>query len=466
MATPNPNKCRRCESINTFRTKLDTYISNNTDYDYNKYSGSNSDDISINEIDSISSSYDSYSDGGGGKNKTENILTYKEGIVLRLDDLVDLYSSADTDSQSSSDSQNRPETVTILMQDYAMGGETIGIDIGLYISGSDSKICIVKTLGFHNSNKNSASIDSNEINIAKKLMTIQHDDRLCFSTPILCYDRSKAYDRSAVSSKISTNANTDHPDKIQTYQKKIEYMSLLYNYINGHNLGEIIKSHPDILTHYTKTRIIKTVWHAIKTLHRNRIIHSDIKPSNIMIEDSISTGTNKLCKISVIDFGKSSYFPLHMDAIDFLAERRNAIKRAFSTVQYVSATVFIDPDFNSTTDPDVFYHMLMLNDIWSFGMLIYEMVVGKVYYDYKGPAVSVISRMIRDMGRYVRPETPIPLTETDMSKFDTDVLVILNHCCTYRPRRLSISDADFVEYAKQEIQMLDEMVSCICSHDP
>jgi hypothetical protein len=180
-----------------------------------------------------------------------------------------------------------------------------------------------------------------------------------------------------------------------------------------------------------------------------------------MIEDSISSGTNKIGKISVIDFGKSSYFPPHMSAIDFLSDRRNAVKRAFSTVQYVSATVFIDPDFNSTIDPDVFYHMLMLNDIWSFGMLIYEMVIGNVYYNYKGPAISVISCMIRDMGRYIRPDTPIPLTETDMSKFDTDILVILNHSCTYRPRRLSISDADFVKYAKQEIQMLDEMVSCL-----
>ncbi|AYD40018.1 Stk1 family PASTA domain-containing Ser/Thr kinase [Clostridium fermenticellae] len=146
-------------------------------------------------------------------------------------------------------------------------------------------------------------------------------------------------------------------------QDDINY--IVMEYIDGKTLKQIITQNKRINT----TRAVNIAIQISKALacaHKNNIIHRDIKPHNIMVTDD---GV-----VKVTDFG--------------IAKASNSVTITNSSKVMGSAHYF-SPEQAKGSFVD------FRTDIYSFGIVIYEMVTGRVPYDADSP-VSVALKHIQE----------------------------------------------------------------------
>jgi serine/threonine protein kinase len=139
--------------------------------------------------------------------------------------------------------------------------------------------------------------------------------------------------------------------KIKNKIGKIEIPYLIMDYINGKNL-EIVFRENSALDLEKIFNISREILSALGAIHREGIIHRDIKPSNIMIKNENETAV-------LIDFGLAK---------DSLNKGKVTDTGTFAgTYQYMSPEQF--EDMKNVKIP---------SDIYSFGILLYEMLAGEV----------------------------------------------------------------------------------------
>lgn len=145
--------------------------------------------------------------------------------------------------------------------------------------------------------------------------------------------------------------------------EKINY--IVMEYIDGKTLKEIIKQEKTIDTKRIITIAIQ-ITKALDCAHRNSIIHRDIKPHNIMVtKDGI---------VKVTDFG--------------IAKASNSVTIT-STNKVVGSAHYLSPEQAQGKQVDC------RTDIYSFGIVLYEMATGKVPHDADSP-VSVALKHIQE----------------------------------------------------------------------
>ena len=133
--------------------------------------------------------------------------------------------------------------------------------------------------------------------------------------------------------------------------KRIKYISM--EYIKGQNLSEFIHTSGS-LSIDTSINIAQQICEALKAAHQKGIVHQDLKPSNIMIDNS--------GQIYVMDFGlaRSQYF------------QEEGISGGISgTPQYMSSEQAQGKKVDQRSD------------IYSFGIIMYEMLTGKPPFEAK-----------------------------------------------------------------------------------
>lgn len=166
-------------------------------------------------------------------------------------------------------------------------------------------------------------------------------------------------------------ASLSHPNILNIYDvgveeienKKIHY--IVMEFIDGQTLKEVIKSKgkltPDETVNFS-LQIAEALQHA----HRNHIVHRDIKPHNIMV-----TADNRA---KVTDFGIA----------------RAVTSSTVTTTSNVLGSVhYFSPEQarGGYTDEK--------SDIYSLGIVMYEMITGKVPYDGDSP-ISVALKHIQE----------------------------------------------------------------------
>lgn len=165
-------------------------------------------------------------------------------------------------------------------------------------------------------------------------------------------------------------ASLSHPNILNIYDvgveeienKKIHY--IVMEFIDGKTLKEVIKGKGKLTvneTIYYSLQMAEALQHA----HRNHIVHRDIKPHNMMIaEDN---------RIKVTDFGIA----------------RAVTSSTVTTTSNVLGSVhYFSPEQarGGYTDEK--------SDIYSLGIVMYEMITGKVPYDGESP-ISVALKHIQ-----------------------------------------------------------------------
>jgi serine/threonine protein kinase len=162
-------------------------------------------------------------------------------------------------------------------------------------------------------------------------------------------------------------ASLSHTNIVNIYdvgsENNINY--IVMEYVNGKTLKRIIKE--NVRLSYSKTiNIAIQIASALECAHKNNLIHRDIKPHNILVtEEGIA---------KVADFG--------------IAKVANSMTITNSS-QIIGSAHYFSPEQAKGGFVDC------KTDIYSLGIVMYEMVTGKVPYDADS-AVSVAIKHIQE----------------------------------------------------------------------
>ena len=168
-------------------------------------------------------------------------------------------------------------------------------------------------------------------------------------------------------------ASLTHPNIVQIYDvcNEDNMYYIVMELVQGKTLKEII-TEDGILSWKWSVNIATQIASALEAAHKHNIIHRDIKPHNIMItEDGIA---------KVADFGIAK-------AVS------NSTITAFGTT--IGSVHYFSPEHARGGYTDA------KSDIYSLGIVMYEMLTGKVPFDADTP-VSVALKQVQE-----EPEDPM-----------------------------------------------------------
>lgn len=172
-------------------------------------------------------------------------------------------------------------------------------------------------------------------------------------------------------------AMLSHPNIVQVYDvsldERLQY--IVMEFVDGITLKEYIDQQ-HVLTWKEAVHFIVQILRALQHAHEKGIIHRDIKPQNIMM---LEDGT-----IKVADFGIARMTN---------SETRTMTDKAIGSVHYISP----EQASGGRTDEK--------SDIYSLGVMLYEMLTGKLPFDSDN-AVSVAIMQMQTKPRNPRELNP------------------------------------------------------------
>ena len=186
----------------------------------------------------------------------------------------------------------------------------------------------------------------------------------------------------------------NHPNIMRVYDVSFSdrLQSIVMEFIDGITLKEYIEQEKVLkwkeAVHFT-VQILRALQHA----HDKGIVHRDIKPQNIML---LSDGTIKITDFGIARFARS--------------ETRTLTDKAIGSVHYISPEQAAGDTIDARTD------------IYSVGVMLYEMLTGKVPFEADTP-VSVALKQIQSkavLPREVNPSIPEGLQEITMHAMEKD----------------------------------------------
>ncbi|MCI0447778.1 serine/threonine protein kinase, partial [bacterium] len=140
-----------------------------------------------------------------------------------------------------------------------------------------------------------------------------------------------------------------------------------------------------------RLKIFQLICQAVQHAHRNLIVHRDIKPSNILVTED---GTPKL-----LDFG--------------IAKLLNPDSSDSNMTQTIGAFPMLTPDYASPEQVRG-QPVSTSTDIYSLGVVLYELLAGRRPYDFKMYTSEEIERIITA----TQPERPSLVAERTYESSD------------------------------------------------
>jgi serine/threonine protein kinase len=160
---------------------------------------------------------------------------------------------------------------------------------------------------------------------------------------------------------------------------------LVLEYVHGITLHELIQQGP--VAPVRAVRIARQVASALDAAHQMGVIHRDVKPRNIMIEDTEKDS------VKLIDFGLAK---VPVDQVATAGEAMSLRKREITGTGVVLGTV-------AYMAPEAAFGMESVNersDLYALGVILYEMLAG--VHPFDGQDASEIFRQHRE-----QPPPPI-----------------------------------------------------------
>lgn len=186
----------------------------------------------------------------------------------------------------------------------------------------------------------------------------------------------------------------DHPNIVKvsdvSVTDKLQY--IVMEYVDGITLKEYLKQRGGALTWKETVHFATQILSALQHAHSKGIIHRDVKPQNIML---LADGSIKMMDFGIARFSR--------------AQSQTVSDKAIGSVHYISPEQAKGDKTDARTD------------IYSVGVMLYEMLSGRLPFDGDG-AVSIAIMQIADKAKplnQVAPGVPLGLcqiTEKAMEK--------------------------------------------------
>jgi serine/threonine protein kinase len=213
-----------------------------------------------------------------------------------------------------------------------------------------------------------------------------------------------------VKAEAQTLAMLSHPNIAQIYDVGLDDQG------NPFLVMELVRGEPIIdfcdrkeLPSRERLAIFRQVCHAVQHAHQKGIIHRDLKPSNVLIAEQEGTPIPK-----IIDFGIAKM----TEDPELELNRRTRTGRLVGTLEYMSpeqvrgARELIDTR----------------SDVYALGVLLYQLLAGRLPYDFDSPSVVDIARAIGE-------EDPHPLRTPTGTRFEADLETIVRVALEKDPER-------------------------------
>ncbi len=190
-------------------------------------------------------------------------------------------------------------------------------------------------------------------------------------------------------------AQLQHPHILPVfdYGETDGYPYIVMPYIQSGTLAELIKKRRLALQEVRE--IITQISSALGFAHTRGMVHRDIKPSNVLIDDSGN------CLLT--DFG--------------LARMINTDSRLTSDGAIMGTPMYMSPEQGAGT------HVDHRSDIYALGVILYEMVTGRVPYTAETP-IAIVFKHIQD---------PLPSARKYYPELSAELEMVLLKSLAKRP---------------------------------
>lgn len=193
----------------------------------------------------------------------------------------------------------------------------------------------------------------------------------------------------------------NHPNAIQIMDFGITSDNTLYivmELINGISLQKVLEKEP-ILSTSRVVKLMKQICLAVDAAHKNSIVHRDLKPDNILIIDAGTMSET----VKVIDFSIAK------------------IKQTNNDPNITSANIAVGtPQYLSPEQAQGFKDLDHRADIYSLGVILYQMLTGTVPFKGKTVAMTMMQHIQAKPRplREINPTIPVALEQVILKALD------------------------------------------------
>ena len=188
------------------------------------------------------------------------------------------------------------------------------------------------------------------------------DALVIIKTPFIDMQNDSAYiERFLMEEWVARRINSAHVLKPCVPTRPRNFIYLVTEYIEGQTLAQWIIDHPKPDLESVRA-IVEQIAKGVRAFHRLEMLHQDLRPENIMIDQS---GT-----VRIIDFGSTSVAGIL--EIDRARDQPHMLGAAL----YTAPEYFLGEAGSSRSD------------IFALGVITYQMLTGRLPYDVQIPKIK------------------------------------------------------------------------------
>lgn len=201
-------------------------------------------------------------------------------------------------------------------------------------------------------------------------------------------------------SKILINKHHKNIMKLVSFLQEYNYYYFMYEFIDGYNLLEYIKKVGELSEKEIKN-ILNQIIDGLSFLHKNHILHCDLKLENIIINDKK--------EIKIIDFDLSIVCDNDEGYIS------NSI---FGTLQYIAPESYDLCIYSKKSD------------IWQIGVILYILITNKFPHNNEITLVNSFSNLCRK-NVFKHIDLEIPKEIITKKNFDQSLYTLLENMLNF-----------------------------------